>query len=43
MNSLRLMQFGPLPLRIMMGITFLAHRVPSLTDFGQVQGIRRPH
>jgi putative oxidoreductase len=32
------MQFGPLPLRIMLGITFLAHRVPSLTDFGQVQG-----
>jgi uncharacterized membrane protein YphA (DoxX/SURF4 family) len=32
------MQFGPLPLRIMLGITFLAHRVPSLADFGQVQG-----
>lgn len=32
------MQFGPLPLRIMIGITFLAHRVPSLADFGQVQG-----
>jgi putative oxidoreductase len=38
MNSLRLMQFGPLPLRIMLGITFLAHRVPSLADFGRMQG-----
>jgi putative oxidoreductase len=37
LNSLRLMQFGPFPLRIMIGITFLAHRVPSLADFGQVQ------
>ena len=37
MNS-KLMQFGPFPLRIMVGITFLAHRVPSLADFGQVQG-----
>lgn len=37
-NSLRLIQFGPFPLRIMLGITFLAHRVPSLADFGQVQG-----
>jgi putative oxidoreductase len=35
---MRLMQFGPLPLRITIGITFLAHRVPSLADFGQVQG-----
>ena len=34
----KLMQFGPFPLRIMVGITFLAHRVPSLADFGQVQG-----
>lgn len=32
------MQFGPFPLRIMLGITFLAHRVPSLADFGMVQG-----
>lgn len=31
------MQFGPFPLRIMIGITFLAHRMPSLVDFGQVQ------
>ncbi|MGI0049131.1 MAG: DoxX family protein [Nitrososphaera sp.] len=35
---MRLMQLGPFPLRIMIGITFLAHRVPSLADFGQVQG-----
>jgi len=34
----KLMQFGPFPLRIMVGITFLAHRMPSLADFGQVQG-----
>ena len=38
MNSPRLIRFGPFPLRIMIGITFLAHRVPSLTDSGQVQG-----
>lgn len=38
MDSTKLLQFGPFPLRIMIGITFLAHRVPSLADFGQVQG-----
>ncbi|HEX7032267.1 MAG TPA: DoxX family protein [Nitrososphaera sp.] len=38
MASTKLLQFGPFPLRIMVGITFLAHRVPSLADFGQVQG-----
>lgn len=38
MDNTRLLQFGPFPLRIMIGITFLAHRVPSLADFGQVQG-----
>lgn len=38
MNSLQLIRFGPFPLRIMLGITFLAHRMPSLADFGQVQG-----
>ena len=38
LNQLQLMQFGPFPLRIVLGITFLAHRVPSLADFGRVQG-----
>jgi putative oxidoreductase len=32
------MQFGPFPLRIVLGITFLAHRIPSLADFARVQG-----
>ena len=35
---LNLLHFGPLPIRIMLGVSFLAHRVPSLADFGQVQG-----
>lgn len=34
----QLLEFGPLPIRIMLGATFLAHRVPSLADFGQVMG-----
>ncbi|HEY7734047.1 MAG TPA: DoxX family protein [Nitrososphaera sp.] len=38
MNPLKLIQFGPFPLRIVLAITFLAHRVPSLSDFGRVQG-----
>jgi len=38
MNSLTFMQFGPFPLRIMLAITYLAHRVPSFSDFGRVQG-----
>jgi putative oxidoreductase len=33
------MHFGPLPVRIMLGVSFLAHRVPSLAEFGQVQGL----
>ena len=39
MNSLKLMQFGPFPVRIMLGITFLVHRVPSLSDFDRMQGL----
>ncbi len=38
MNPLKLIQFGPFPLRIVLAVTFLAHRVPSLSDFGRVQG-----
>ncbi len=34
----RLLQFGPLPIRIMLGATFLAHRAPSLADFPQLMG-----
>jgi putative oxidoreductase len=37
-DAMKLMQFGPFPLRIAMTITFFAHRVPSLSDFGRVQG-----
>jgi hypothetical protein len=35
MDAMILMQFGPFPLRVAMTITFLAHRVPSLSDFGR--------
>lgn len=38
LTSYRLMQFGPLPLRILLCASFLAHRVPSLAEFGKVQG-----
>ena len=38
MNPLKLIQYGPFPLRIVLAITYLAHRVPSLSDFGRVQG-----
>lgn len=34
----RAMSFGPFPLRIMLAVTFFAHRIPSLSDFGRVQG-----
>ena len=37
-GSQKVMQVGPFPLRIAMAITFLPHRVPSLSDFGKVQG-----
>ncbi|HEY7507401.1 MAG TPA: DoxX family protein [Nitrososphaera sp.] len=36
--SNRLLQFGPLPIRVMLGATFLAHRAPSLADFPQFMG-----
>lgn len=32
------MEFGPLPIRIMLGATFLAHRAPSLAEFPQFMG-----
>jgi putative oxidoreductase len=38
MNPLKLIQFGPFPLRIVLAVTFLAHRVPSLSEFDRVQG-----
>ncbi|MGI0023946.1 MAG: DoxX family protein [Nitrososphaera sp.] len=38
MSNLKLMQFGPFPIRMMLGITFLAHRLPSYSDFGRVMG-----
>ncbi|HEY8139769.1 MAG TPA: DoxX family protein [Nitrososphaera sp.] len=38
MNPLRLIQFGPFPIRIVLAITYLAHRVPSLSEFDRVQG-----
>jgi putative oxidoreductase len=36
--TIRLSEFGPLPIRVMLGATFLAHRAPSLADFGQLAG-----
>ena len=38
MNSQKLLQFGPFPLRIVLAVTFFAHRIPSLAEFGRVQG-----
>jgi putative oxidoreductase len=34
----RLSEFGPLPIRVMLGATFLAHRAPSLAEFPQLMG-----
>jgi putative oxidoreductase len=38
MTSSKLMIFGPLPIRIMAGITFLAHGLPKLEDVAGTQG-----
>lgn len=38
MDAVRLIQFGPFPLRVVLAITFLAHRLPTLPEFGRVQG-----
>jgi putative oxidoreductase len=38
MTSSKLMIFGPLPIRIIAGITFLAHGLPKLEDVAGTQG-----
>ena len=37
MNSLQLMKFGPLPIRILAGLTLLLHGLPKITDISGVQ------
>ena len=37
MNSLQLMKFGPLPIRIMAGLTLMLHGLPKITDIPGVQ------
>ena len=37
MNSLQLMKFGPLPIRILAGLTLLLHGLPKITDLTGVQ------
>jgi putative oxidoreductase len=38
MISKRLMMFGPLPIRILTGILFIAHGLPKFEDIGGTQG-----
>jgi putative oxidoreductase len=38
MSIQRLSQYGPLPIRILAGITFIAHGVPKLLDPAMTQG-----
>jgi uncharacterized membrane protein YphA (DoxX/SURF4 family) len=37
MNSLQLMKFGPLPIRILAGLTLILHGLPKITDISGVQ------
>ena len=37
MNSLQLMKFGPLPIRILAGLTLMLHGLPKITDIPGVQ------
>jgi len=37
MNSLQLMKFGPLPIRILAGLTLMLHGLPKITDISGVQ------
>ena len=38
MKSQNLMLYGPLPIRILAGIAFIAHGIPKLADPGMTQG-----
>lgn len=37
-NSLQLMKFGPLPIRILVGVTLIAHGLPKFYDMPGTQG-----
>lgn len=37
MNSLQLMKFGPLPIRILAGLTLILHGLPKITNISGVQ------
>jgi putative oxidoreductase len=37
MNSLQLMKFGPLPIRILAGLALMLHGLPKITDISGVQ------
>jgi putative oxidoreductase len=37
MNSLQLVKFGPLPIRILAGLTLMLHGLPKITDISGVQ------
>lgn len=37
-NSLQLMKFGPLPIRILVGVSLIAHGSPKLHDIAGTQG-----
>jgi putative oxidoreductase len=38
MNSLELMKFGPLPIRILVGVALIAHGWPKLSDIVGTKG-----
>jgi putative oxidoreductase len=38
MNSYKLLSYGPLPIRILAGITFLAHGIPKFENIARTQG-----
>jgi putative oxidoreductase len=38
MNSHKLLAYGPLPVRILAGITFIAHGLPKFEDIAGTQG-----
>jgi putative oxidoreductase len=38
MNSPKLSAYGPLPIRILAGITFIAHGLPKFEDIAETQG-----
>ena len=37
MNNPQLMKFGPMPIRILAGLTLMLHGLPKITDISGVQ------